>query len=294
MAACVPVAIAEGKDQDQAVAMCAAMWEDKGKKAKPEPKLEYKSFPLDIQSIEGRTVKSLFAVMGHVDDGGDRILPKAFARTLSQRMDRVRVLWQHNANDAPIGKPLVLKEISTNELPAEYKTQYPAATGALYGEIEFVDTDRGNEIFTCIRAGAIKENSIGYDTLQYDYSNESKRKVRNLKELRLWDISPVNWGMQPAAINLKSLIDQFKIGELKTEDFIRGYYRILTGERKEGRVFSASNLAEINAVIEEFTHAAERLKALILAPDPSKDEVFIKTLTAKLQAQIAIREKELY
>jgi len=31
--ACIPIAIEEGKDKDQAVAMCKAMWADKDKKS---------------------------------------------------------------------------------------------------------------------------------------------------------------------------------------------------------------------------------------------------------------------
>jgi uncharacterized protein len=286
MAACIPMQIEEGKEQDQAVAICYSMWEDRGKKGKQGT--EFKSYPLDVQSIEGRTVKSLFAVMGQVDDGNDRILPAAFKKTLSERMNRVQVLWQHDASQPPVGKPLLIKEVAGNELPVEYKTQYPAATGALYGEVDYLDTPRGNEILAGIRAGAIKENSIGYDTILADYSNEGERKVRNLREVRLWDISPVNWGMQPAAINLKSAVEKFHVGELDIPGMVPELLRVFTGERKEGRVLSARNL-------EKLKQALQTLSDLLLSAEPPEDEEFIKALTDRrnaLMARIAIAEKE--
>ena len=315
MSACISKAVDEGKDQDQAVAMCSTMWADKGKKnqrqmggpiskdmkligegqegevlqfrpAKPES--EFKSFPLSVQGIEGRTVKSLFAVMGHIDDGNDRILPAAFKKTLSERMNRVQVLWQHDATQPPVGTPKLIKEVAANELPGEYKAQFPAATGALYGEIDYLDTPRGNEILTGIRAGAIKENSIGYDTIQADYATEGERKVRNIREVRLWDVSPVNWGMQPAAINLKEAVTKFHVGELDVVGMIPELLRVFTGERKEGRVLSARNL-------EKLKQALQTLNDLLMNAEPPVDEEFVKALTDKrnaLIARIAIAEKE--
>lgn len=285
MAACVPMAVEEGKDQDQAVAICSAMWEDKGKKAKPTP--EFKSFPLSVQGAEGRRIKSFYAVMGRVDDGGDRIFNNAFAKTLNEHMKRVQSLWQHDASQPPIGVPQLIKEIPGNELPGDYKSLFPTATGGLYGEVDYLDTPRGNEVLTGILNGAIKENSIGYDTLQYDYSNERERKIRNLREVRLWDISPVNWGMQPAAINFKEAMVKFHMGELDIPGMIPELLRVFTGESKEGRVLSARNL-------EKLKQALETLNQLLFAAEPPQNDEFVKAFTQQLRLRIAIAEKELY
>lgn len=246
---------------------------------------EFKTFPLSVQGIEGRTVKSLFAVMGQVDDGNDRIHQKAFTKTLNEHVKRVQVLWQHDATQPPVGTPLLVKEVSAGELPPEYKAQYPSATGALYGEVEYLDTPRGNEILTGIKAGAIRENSIGYDTIQADYSNEGERKVRNLREVRLWDISPVNWGMQPAAINLKEAVTKFHVGELDIPGMIPELMRVFTGESKEGRVLSARNL-------EKLKQALETLSSILLAAEPPEDETFVKALTEQLMLRLSVAEKE--
>lgn len=177
------------------------------KEAAAMSRIEYKAGPLVIEGIEDRVVKQIFAVMGNVDDGFDRIWPKAFRKTISERMDRIRVLWQHYAGEPPIGKALLLKELKKDELPESLKAKSPEATGALYGEVMYLDTPRGNEILAGIRAGAITENSIGYDVVTADFEGapDGKGQVRNLREIRLWDISPVNYGMNSSTMNMKSI-----------------------------------------------------------------------------------------
>ena len=251
-----------------------------------QPQAEYKSFPMQVDGIDGRVVKSLFAVTGHVDDGNDRILANAFAKTLSERMSRVQVLWQHDASQPPVGKPLILKEITGGDLPGDYKAIYPAASGALYGEVEYLDTPRGNEILAGIRAGAIKENSIGYDTIKYEYVTVNEKKIRNLAEVRLWDISPVNWGMPPAAINLKSAISAYHIGEIDLNELNAELDRAFTGERKAGRVLSARNLERLKA-------AMQTLQDILFAAEPPEEEIFLKALTDQMRARVAIAELEL-
>lgn len=177
---------------------------------------EYKSFPILTKEVgEDRVVRSLFAVFGNVDAGGDRIFPGAFKKTLQERGDRVRVLWQHDAMEPPIGVPVWLKEVGRDELSDEVKGMYPQASGGLLGEVRYLPTPRGEEVLVGIREGAIRENSIGYDVVKGKADFEDG--VRNLRELRLWDISPVNWGMNEAARVVKSALP-YKRTPLAPED----------------------------------------------------------------------------
>jgi HK97 family phage prohead protease len=171
--------------------------------------MEYKAVPILEQNVgDDRVVKSLFAVMGHVDSGGDRLHKGAFAKTLQERVSRVKVLWQHSAGDPPIGVPVSIREIGKGELPKALKDAFPDATGALLGEVRYLETPRGDEVLTGIKSGAITENSIGYDPVKVDFETdaETKAPVRNLRECKLWDLSPVNWGMQESTMNLKAAI----------------------------------------------------------------------------------------
>lgn len=165
--------------------------------------MEYKNLQTEITGIDDRTVTALFSVAGHIDDGDDRMMLGAFSKTLGERMDRVKVLWQHDITAPPIGVPVEVREVSRDQLPSSYLAKFPDALGGLVGKVRYLDTPRGNEVLVGIRDGAINENSIGFDPIKFDFDmldlGGSKRKVRNLRECRLWDISPVNWGMNDAA-----------------------------------------------------------------------------------------------
>jgi len=169
---------------------------------------EHKSFPAIATKIldpDLGIVEHIVAVMGNIDLGQDVIHPGAFRKTIDERGLKVKVLDQHDTRsvEAVIGKPLELREMGRNELPPALVQQYPDATGALMAKTQFLlDTNRGREAFARIKAGAVDEYSIGYDPIVTDFGSietpEGKQTVRNLRELRLWEYSPVIFGMNPA------------------------------------------------------------------------------------------------
>lgn len=169
---------------------------------------ETKTFA-EFKAFEGERVVAGFAsIFGNVDDGGDLITPGAYVKTLAERGERLRWLWQHDMTQPPVARVVEAREATRDELPGEVLARFPEATGGLLIKREYLDTQRGNEVLAGIRAGAIAEMSIGYDALQADYPERlevSGRRVRRvLKEIRLWEGSDVNWGMNAATANLKS------------------------------------------------------------------------------------------
>lgn len=246
--------------------------------------MEYKALPILSKEVgEDRIVKSLFAVMGNIDDGGDRIWPGAFAKTITERSQRVKVLWQHDTYLPPVGVPVDIKEIGRSDLPEDLKAAYPDATGALLASVQYLDTPRGNEILAGIRAGAITENSIGYDPIKVDFEEAPENvktwegTVRNIREVRLWDLSPVNWGMNSATTNVKdrrlaALCEQVSL--FLAADGV-----------KAGRVLSARNLSKLQ-------EALAMLQEVLTAAEPPEDED-PKALTEQIEMLLALREREL-
>lgn len=167
--------------------------------------MEYKSIFSEDKSIEGRTVSGIAAVFGNVDDGGDLIQPGAFRKTLKEGRKRVRHLWQHDAFSPPVAAILDLKEIGRQDLPASIQKEYPEAAGGLQVVREYLNTPRGNEILEGLKTGAINEMSFGYDAVKWEIEKTDTRQVRILKELRLYDTSDVNWGMNAATVASKGL-----------------------------------------------------------------------------------------
>jgi len=165
----------------------------------------------EYHEVTERVVTGFPSILGNVDDGGDLIVTGAYAKTLQERGPRIRWLWQHNSSLPPIAKILEMREVGRDELPEPVLTQYPEATGALFVKREYLDTPRGDEVLTGIRAGAVGEMSIGYDPVKVEFPEDllvGQRKVdRILQEIRLWELSDVNWGMNDATMNLKRALD---------------------------------------------------------------------------------------
>lgn len=139
-----------------------------------------KVVPFEVKQVD--TDQGVFegyaAVFGNVDDGGDVIEKGAFANTLKERASRVKICWQHDPKE-PIGRPLELREDDRG----------------LYVKAKISLTQRGRDALTLLRDGVVNELSIGYDAVKEMYEGA----VRRLREVKLWEISPVTWAMNPLA-----------------------------------------------------------------------------------------------
>ena len=143
------------------------------------------AFKVDSIDFEGRTFEGHAAVFGNVDLGGDIIHPGAFTKTLNERGGKIKLLWQHDLSE-PLGRPLELAEDNAG----------------LFVKGIISDTRRGRDALALLRDGAINEMSIGYETVKggTDYSKaDDGQSVRNLREVKLWEVSIVTLAMNPEA-----------------------------------------------------------------------------------------------
>lgn len=129
-------------------------------------------------------IEGYAAIFQETDLSGDSIKNGAFSKTLIHaRQNDVKMLYQHKT-DEPIG---CWTSIFENQ-----KGLYAC------GQI-FTDTQRGHEIWTLIRGGALDGLSIGFQT-----EKARKQKLfREILEVRLWEISIVTFPMAPSARILK-------------------------------------------------------------------------------------------
>lgn len=173
---------------------------------------------LDLSTSEG-IVEAIVSVFGVLDEGGDIVVPGAYVKTITERGRRIRVLDHHNSYSVRdvIGVPLAMRELSRDELPAEILSQWPEATGGLWTKTQYLlNTEEGAGVFARIASGALAEYSIGYQVMQAGYQDVEWRgsivPVRLLKEIKLWEYSPVVWGMNPATATV-----QVKAAEMAPE-----------------------------------------------------------------------------
>lgn len=175
--------------------------------------MERKTLPSIVIKIEADQgiVEHTVAVMGNVDLGGDRIHNGSFTKTINERMGKIRVLDSHRTDSIMdvLGKPLRMWEIGKAELPAQILAQHPDATGALMARTQFLmSTPEGRGAFERIKSRAVGEYSIGYDPMDVDFSDETidgkEINVRNLRTIKLYEYSPVLFGMNPATTTISA------------------------------------------------------------------------------------------
>lgn len=177
----------------------------------PQEHKTFNSYLLKADDRQG-IVESIVAVMGNVDQGDDIIHPGAFRKTMMDQMGKIRVLDQHNTDSIlrVLGRPVAMRELSRDQLPPDLLAKYPTATGGLYTKTQYnLQTDNGRNAFNLISAGDVSEYSIGYDPVDVDYSkvkNEAglEKTVRNIRQMRLYEYSPVIWAMNSATSTLSA------------------------------------------------------------------------------------------
>jgi HK97 family phage prohead protease len=139
-------------------------------------------------------VEAIWAVMGNVDEVGDIIHPGAFTKTFNERGNQIKLLDNHRTDSvmASLGVVKELREVKQAELPQEMMNQHADVTGGAWGRFQFLlDTPEGKGAFSRIKNGAVKEWSFGYDAVDKDYGQKDGRAVRNLRGIKLYEVSPV-------------------------------------------------------------------------------------------------------
>jgi HK97 family phage prohead protease len=216
--------------------------------------VERKRFSLKIKSVDDTgTFTGLGAAYNNVDLGGDRILPGAFTRTLAAGK-QFPLLWQHDPSN-PIGTAKVTDTPQGLQVEGTLLLQDPTVLKA----------------YTFMKAGVIKGMSIGFETLQSSMDGD----VRQLKELRLWEISVVTFPMNESATisGVKSLS--------LSDDEVQHHLRAIRRHQKaiHGHVKALLGADELD----DDTGAADELDG----DDSEAEAVEGKALLVELQKLIA-------
>lgn len=144
--------------------------------------MEYKAAPLEIKAdtqVEGR-FEGHFAIFNNVDDGGDIVHPGAFTKTIQERRGRIQQFYLHDWNKLTGPPPEVVEEDATGLRVAGRVT-----VAAIWG----------HEVWALMQDNALKEGSFGYETIKSDQGELNGHTVRNLREVKLYEISFVPLGM---------------------------------------------------------------------------------------------------
>ena len=143
---------------------------------------EYKNMVFELKALKARQFEGYGSIFGNVDHGGDIVVHGAFARSLADHKKQgvlPQMFWMHQMDKVP-GKWIEMDEDDKG----------------LYVKGEFVETELGNEIHTLVQQKAVRGLSIGFVTTERAYDKEGNRLI---KEVDLWEVSPVSLAMNPLA-----------------------------------------------------------------------------------------------
>jgi uncharacterized protein len=208
-----------------------------------------KSLDFQVKSVDEE--KNIFegyasTFGGDPDAHGDIIEKGAFAKTIQERKDRVKILWQHNW-DQPIGKAIELREDDHG----------------LYLKAKISDTTLGREVMTLIKDGVIDRLSIGYSVVREEYDREKRARI--LKEVKLYEVSPVTF---PA--NDRAIISGAKHNGVDADIALKTYIDQVIDEVKAGRMLSEKTKQAITSSIEAMKSAIQSLEDLLAAAQASE------------------------
>jgi HK97 family phage prohead protease len=152
-------------------------------------KTETKEFKFTLEGVdeEKGTFRGYASIWDVVDSMGDVVVKGAFKRTLKDNK-QFPLLWSHNLME-PIGV-----------IEAKEDVRGLAVQGQLN-----VDVQRGREIRSLMRQGAVTGLSIGFQTVREEQDKDTG--TRRLTEAKLWEISPCVFQACPGAL----------AGEVKTD-----------------------------------------------------------------------------
>lgn len=112
----------------------------------------------------------------------ERIAPGSFRKTLKERGEQVKVLFNHGMDpsigDKPLGKPAVMAEDERG----------------LYVEVPLDDTSYNADIKALLRSGALDGMSFRMTVLEDKWEEpEAGLPIRTIKQVRLYEFGPVTF-----------------------------------------------------------------------------------------------------
>ena len=217
--------------------------------------------PLEIKQLSAREFEGHGSVFGNEDLGGDVVMPGAFERSLAQHKasgSLPQMFWMHDPSRVP-GKWLSMAEDDTGL----------AVKGML------APTPLGDEIHTLLTMEAVKGLSIGYRTIEQDFSNDG---VRLLKEIELWEVSVVSLPMNPLAQVAHAKSQLSELGEYvpTPREFERTLRDVGCSQRVAKKILSKVYDGEVREVLTADPEDEER--DVLVALENLKDQLIARRI----------------
>lgn len=209
---------------------------------------EQKGITTEFKATEEGVFEGYAAFFNNKDSYDDVILPGAFTETIKNDFPNIKLFWNHDWSEVPIGNIVQLEE--------------QMALG-LYVKCQLNKTEQALDVAEGIKTKAITKMSIGFKCQEWEWKEENGNYVRYIKKVQLYEVSPVNFpanGM--AAITsyknaakeelramIKEMLEEFKKeekGNIPEQLIRKTMLEILAEEKQEALVNSI--LDKIDAI----------------------------------------------
>ena len=192
---------------------CEIIWRDREKSAR-NPSASYPTpgglgkkaldAPMECKVIgDTGSFSGYAAVFGNLDMGGDIVERGAFKEFVTTRDNQMRVLYMHDSRN-PIGKAMVKED----------------SKGLAFDGTLVLEDALARKAYAYMKAGILDGMSIGFDVLEGGGAVDASG-IRRLTKLKLWEISPVVFGMNPLA-QIEAVKAALQITNIREfEDFLR-------------------------------------------------------------------------
>lgn len=166
--------------------------------------MKFLGIPIELKAFgDSGSFEGYASIFGNVDLGGDVIERGAFKEIVKGKNGMVKILNQHNTRD-PIG----VAEVKQDDKGLSFQGQL------------ILESASARSAYALMKGGVLDGMSIGYDVLPGG-AKILDSGIRQLKELKLWEISPVTFGMNPLA-GIDSVKQFAKVTNIREyEDFLR-------------------------------------------------------------------------
>ncbi len=214
-------------DNKQRLAICFQKWGDKDKKEDSVKKetIERRFYPFSEVRVDDQKEPKLVGYAAVFDQYSEemwgfreKVAKGAFSKSIVK--DDIRMLWNHDPN-------FVLARTKSGTLTLKEDDK------GLYFEGTPPDTQWAKDLLVSIKRGDITQNSFGFIILDDDWDEDDNgRKIRILKDVKLFDISPVTYPAYP-----------------QTELHIRGRWgetTLIYDELKNGTKMTIANIVRAN------------------------------------------------
>ena len=192
---------------------------------------------ITTDEVEGK-VQAVFSNFNEVDSDGDVVLPNSIKSGYGER--GVAMVWAHDWKDV-IGRG----EIKQDDHRAVFEGQF------------IMDTDRGRDAFNTVKAmGDLQQLSFGYEVVDsengmFKKDNNTEIEVRFLKDVKVWEVSPVLVGANQNTYTMSVKGDEH--------------------EEQKGKRFN-EEVAEVLNTLTSLVKRAKELTALRLSKDKTLSE----------------------